>query len=222
MSNHARRITVDPRPVRQQSAVQPEYKAEVVEATADKDQKQPQQSTFLSRVRSALTTKTGIVLSIAAVAIVGTLTTNAVISHLNDSKKTNTDDTGHIVENIEYQTVLPEGKSITSLGGWKRVSPSDGDPVYAYVDTIGGVSVSVSQQPLPDTFKGSTDENVAKVAKKFNATNKLEAGNTTAYIGTSAKGPQSVIFSRNGLLILIKSQKQIDNKAWIGYIESLQ
>lgn len=222
MSSHARRLTVDPRPVRLQPAAQPEHKTEATGKTADTNQKQPQRSTFLSRVRSTFATKTGVVLSIAAVAIVGTLTTNAVISHLNDSKKTNTDDSGHIVENIEYQTVLPEGKSITSLGGWKRVSPSDGEPVYAYVDTISGVTVSVSQQPLPDTFKGSTDDNVAKVAKKFNATNKLEAGNTTAYIGTSAKGPQSVIFSRNGLLILIKSQKQIDNKAWISYIESLQ
>lgn len=121
----------------------------------------------------------------------------------------------------EYTTVLPKGKDAEALGGWKRISPPENDPVFAYSDTIGKVPVSVSQQPLPATFKNDIDNKVAEVAQKFNATNKLDADGTTVYIGTSAKGPQSVIFTKNNLLILIKSANKIKDAAWIDYIKTL-
>lgn len=121
-----------------------------------------------------------------------------------------------------YETVTPKDKSIEDLGGWQRVSPANSNPVFAYSDKIGDISINVSQQPLPEPFKKNTDSHVADLAKKFSATTKLDAGSTKAYIGTSAKGPQSVIFSQKETLILIKSQKTIDNKAWIQYIASLK
>lgn len=121
----------------------------------------------------------------------------------------------------DYQTILPSDKSIKELGGWKRISPPENDPVFAYADEINKVPISISQQPLPKTFQNNTDNQVAELAKKFNATVKLDAGSTAIYIGTSAKGPQSVILTKNNLLIMIKSQKKIDNKAWIKYAESL-
>lgn len=120
-----------------------------------------------------------------------------------------------------YQTILPVGKSIQQLGGWQRISPDDKDPVYAYADTIGSVSVAVSQQPIPSDFSGDADAKVAEVAKKFSATKKLSTASGTAYLGSSAKGPQSVILSKNNILILIKSQEAIDTQAWVAYIDSL-
>lgn len=126
-----------------------------------------------------------------------------------------------IIENIEYQTVIPNDKSIGELGGWKRVSPPGKDPVYAYVDKINDIGISVSQQPLPSSFTGDVDNQVAEVAKKFNATNKIEEGGTDIYVGTSAKGPQSAILTKNGLLILIKSTQKIDDASWIKYTKSL-
>lgn len=120
-----------------------------------------------------------------------------------------------------YKTVLPSGRPINTLGGWKRISPPKNDPVYAYADTIGGVVISVSQQPLPKSFVGDIDNQVAELAKKFNASDKITAGDTKAYIGTSSKGPQSVIFTKDNLLILIKSQKKLNNKTWTKYIASL-
>lgn len=125
------------------------------------------------------------------------------------------------VENVEYQTVLPEGKSISDLGGWERISPPGSDPVFAYTDTIDDVPVSVSQQPLPASLQGSTDDQIDELAKKFNANNKITSGNTVVYVGTSAKGPQSAILTKNSLLILIKSQKKIDDSAWAAYAASL-
>ena len=120
-----------------------------------------------------------------------------------------------------YQTLAPKGTTVDNLGGWKRVSPPKNDPVFAYADTLEGVSISVSQQPMPAAFKNDVAGNVSDLAKKFNATTKLAAGATTAYIGTSAKGPQSVIFTKNDLLIMIKSQTKISDSAWIRYVQLL-
>lgn len=120
-----------------------------------------------------------------------------------------------------FQTILPSGQSITSLGGWRRVTPPGEDPVFAYVDTIDTVAISVSEQPLPDTFKRDTQAAVADLAKQYNATTKLKAGDTTIYVGTSAKGPQSTILTKHNLLILIKSKSQVDNGSWTDYINSL-
>ena len=120
-----------------------------------------------------------------------------------------------------YDTVLPEGKTPATLGGWKRVSPPENSPVYAYNDTIDDVTISVSQQPLPAQFKRNTDTHITTLAKSYNATKKLTAEATTFYLGTSAKGPQSVILTKNDLLILMKSEKTIADASWSAYVKSL-
>lgn len=125
-------------------------------------------------------------------------------------------------EQPEYDTVLPESKNITELGGWTRVSPSDRNAVFAYVDTIGTVQINVSEQPLPEAFDGDVENQIAYLAKGYHADVKIDAGGTAVYIGTSAKGPQSVIFTKNNLLILIKASAKIDNDSWAAYITTLK
>lgn len=122
----------------------------------------------------------------------------------------------------DFPTKLPAGKTIEQFGGWTRVSPSDRNPVFAYVDTIDGVPVNVSQQPLPADFRGDTAEQIAILAKGYNATEKLTAGDTTIYLGTSAKGPQSAILAKDNLLILMKSATKLDNASWTTYVDSLK
>ena len=126
------------------------------------------------------------------------------------------------VEETGFQTILPGGKTIKQLGGWQRISPLNTAPVYAFSDKIGDVSISVSQQPLPTSFANDIDGNIAQLATAYSATNSLDAGNTKIYIGTSAKGPQSTIFAKNSLLVLIKSQENISNNDWIKYVNSLR
>ena len=153
---------------------------------------------------------------IIACIVVGLVTSGA---SGEESRKNNR---GQILENLEYQTVLPAEKSITDLGGWKRVSPPDGDPVYAYTDTLSGVAISVSQQPLPESSQGNTSQALADIAKNLNATTKLSGTDTEAYVGTNSKGPQSVVFTKNYLLILIKSQDKISDASWAQYIKTLR
>ncbi len=181
----------------------------------------PSKKIVLSRARRFLLTKKTIVAGSIIAGSIGTLTTWSLVTQHSISKIPGGTISHETVENLEYQTVLPAGKSVSELGGWKRVSPVKNDPVFAYADKIGEVSISVSQQPLPQSFKTDIDNQVAELAKKFNATTKIDASSTTVYVGTSAKGPQSAIFTKNGLLILIKSQKKINDVAWEKYIKAL-
>lgn len=125
-----------------------------------------------------------------------------------------------IVQKPEYRTLTPEGKEAASIN-WKRVSPPNSDPVFAYEDKIDDAKILVSQQPLPDDFKSNVDGKIADLAKDYSATSRVVAGTTLVYVGTSVQGPQSVIFTKNDLLVLIKSTTRIDNSDWGKYAQSL-
>lgn len=120
-----------------------------------------------------------------------------------------------------YPTVLPKGSSIEELGGWIRISPPENDPVYAYADTIGEVPIRVSEQPLPEQFRSNPEGQTAELAQQYGATETIDVEGNTLYVGTSTKGPQSAIFTKNNLLILIKSEQKIKNESWAKYARSL-
>ncbi|HUC96445.1 MAG TPA: hypothetical protein VMR16_02140 [Candidatus Saccharimonadales bacterium] len=121
-----------------------------------------------------------------------------------------------------YTTILPQGESINSLGGWTRISPSSASPVYTYVDKIDTIQVNVSEQPLPDSFKANPAQQLAQLAQGENATEKITVAGTIVYIGTSSGGSQSIFFIKNNLLILIESVSTISVNSWVKYINSLQ
>ena len=122
----------------------------------------------------------------------------------------------------EFETIVPKGKSIEDLGGWARVSPPEKDPVFAYVDVVNGVQLNVSQQPLPESFKPDVAGKVAELAQQFSANQRLTTDGLTVYVGTSSKGPQSVILTKNGLLVLIRSASKLTDEQWVEYAQSLQ
>jgi cytoskeletal protein RodZ len=118
-----------------------------------------------------------------------------------------------------YPVLLPANKNINTSDGWVR--PGD-KSVFVYIDTINKVTISVSEQPLPDDFKTDTSQQMDSFAKAEKANEKITVGATTVYIGRSANGPQSVFFTKNNLLILIKSGDVITNDQWAAYVNSLQ
>lgn len=153
------------------------------------------------------------------VAVVITLTVLLVVflfhSVENDTPSVNS-------QSPNYQTVLPEGKSINELGGWYNISPKESAPVYAYKDTVDDVEIKVSQQPIPDNFVQNVDSSVSNLAKSYNATNQLIVDGLKIYIGNNAKGPQTVIFTKDDILILITSTAKISDSSWSNYIKSLR
>ena len=121
-----------------------------------------------------------------------------------------------------YATVLPAGKNIQQLGGWTRISPKGKNPVYAYADQINGTSVDVSEQPLPPGFEKNPDDEVAQLAKNFNATEKIPAADTNIYIATFSDNSQSVIGYKDNVLLLMKSNALLPPTKWVAYVDTLQ
>lgn len=143
--------------------------------------------------------------------------------HLSStSKNTTSTDSTQVSNTPPFNALLPEGKSIESLGGWQKLTPPESEPTYVFLDSVDGVTVNVSQQTLPNSLKGNTESGIAAVAKGYNADRTLDTGATSAYIGNSVKGPQSIIFSKNGILVLIVSESQLDDARWVTYLESLR
>jgi hypothetical protein len=120
----------------------------------------------------------------------------------------------------DFQTVTPEG-DITNTTS-QKITYDPSKKVASFTDKINGYEVTVSMQKLPDTFKPNISENVKKVADQFAATTVLVVDNGSAYLGTSAKGPQSVVGYRGDLLVFMKSDVKIDPKAWADYFNSLK
>lgn len=119
-----------------------------------------------------------------------------------------------------YDTLIPQGKSIKDLGG--GLVRNDKNPLFVYVDKIGNVSINVSEQPLPESFKPAVNQHVKDLAVGFGASTRLTIDGNTVYIGTYEKGLQRVIFSKNDLLILMSANTNISSADWSSYISSLQ
>lgn len=180
--------------------------------------------TLINRIPE-LNRRTLLIGSISLVALSAVLTANAL---MNGRQAGGSEALGaHPLDRLErgtpsFPTVLPKGKTAEQLGGWTRVSPPQGEAVYAYTDTIDRIPISVSQQPLPAELRQNTAAKVEEMAYSFSATEKMTVGRTTLYIGSSSNGPQSVILVKDDLLVLMKSTAPISSKKWGDYAASLR
>jgi hypothetical protein len=93
--------------------------------------------------------------------------------------------------------------------------------VASFNDVLSNVPITVSQQPLPSDFKSDPTGKVESLAKQFNANDKMSVSDATAFSGISIKGPQTVIFTKDDLLVFIIADKKIDTLIWEKYIESM-
>ena len=122
----------------------------------------------------------------------------------------------------EFPVLTPFGEGVAELGGFAKISPNGAPAVYAYADTIGGVPIKVSQQQLPDSFRSEPTVKLQELASQYNANEQVEVGDAVAYVGTSVKGVQSVVYAKGENLVLIASESIVPNADWVTYIGSLQ
>jgi hypothetical protein len=122
----------------------------------------------------------------------------------------------------EFPVVLPQGKTAKDVGGFAKVSPPGSPAAYAYKDTISGISILVTEQQLPESFKAETSKEVEKLAIGYNATQAVKTEKVEFFVGTNTNGQQSVITYTKTLLILLKSSNKISNERWQTYIEDLR
>lgn len=121
----------------------------------------------------------------------------------------------------DYQTIIPVNKTIEKLSERRSIKSPEGDTIFSFTDAIDNVRIDISEQLLPDSYKSDINAKVKMIAEGFYANDKITLDDTTAYMGTSSKGPQWVILSRNNLLIIIKSEKNIKISSWQNYIKNL-
>jgi hypothetical protein len=124
------------------------------------------------------------------------------------------------VEKPKFKILYPGTKNSDSVGQIVRVSPPNNAPVYAYSDIIGGIKVNISQQELPQALKNqkALDDLAESNAQRDVA---YADDGTKIYIGRSAKGVQSVTFTKGNLLIFMKSDSIISNDLWKSYVDAL-
>lgn len=121
----------------------------------------------------------------------------------------------------EFRALLPKNTTISELGGWNKQTSPSGETYYDFVDSINGATIRVSQQKLPESLKQNTDDSIATLAKGYNANRSFDAGGIKIYIGINTKGQQSLIFTRDSLLVFIVSGQTIPDDAWKDYIAKL-
>jgi hypothetical protein len=124
--------------------------------------------------------------------------------------------------NPDYAIMSPDGKGVDDLGGYALITPqNEPNKAYAYADKINGIPIKVSQQKLPDSIKQDALK-LQDLASQFNANDKIEVDDRTAFVGTSVNGPQSVIFAREDIMVLIASDAKIPNQDWVKYLGNLR
>lgn len=118
----------------------------------------------------------------------------------------------------DFAALTPGDKDVA----WSHLKSPSGDSFYVYTDTVGGAAIRVSQQQLPQNFKGDTSGQLAELAKNYNANRTLIVAGTTIYIGSDTKGQQSLLFTQRSLLIMITCDAVLNDHQWTEYINSLQ
>ena len=95
--------------------------------------------------------------------------------------------------------------------------------LYKYNDEYKGVSLTISQQPIPDQLRDNPAK-IADIAKtSISATEKILTTNGDAYIVTDEKtNTQRLVLVHRQLLVFIQSYDRLDNVDWLVYIQNLQ
>jgi hypothetical protein len=120
----------------------------------------------------------------------------------------------------DYKTLAPDGDVTNTTS--QKITYDPKRKVSSFTDKINGYEVTVSMQPIPSNFKPAIGENVKKVAEQFAANTVLTVDNGAAYLGTSAKGPQSFVGYRGDLLVFMTSKQKIADAAWASYFNTLK
>jgi hypothetical protein len=91
-----------------------------------------------------------------------------------------------------------------------------------YTTTFSGVRLTVSQQPLPAHFK--TDKlALKKVADSTNAKQLMDTKHGPLYVATNQEaGDQLALFAADKVLLMIHTDRAMDEASWKSFIEQLK
>lgn len=108
---------------------------------------------------------------------------------------------------------------------------SDDEPQYRFdSDTnvlsfhtqYNNVTLTVSQQPAPETFQSDPEE-VSQIARNLNAEDSFESNKGMVYIASDEESDsQTVFFATDETLIFIRAHRSLTTEEWRQYINDLE
>lgn len=122
------------------------------------------------------------------------------------------------IEKPIFSILIPIGSTEQDLD-IKRTNPPGSAASYTFIDNLDGSEVlfQVTQQEIPQNF------NLEKTATDFQANNIIQIDDSRVYHGLSDKTKvQSLVFIKNGKLVLISSPQKFTDDQWAGYITGLK
>jgi hypothetical protein len=107
-------------------------------------------------------------------------------------------------------------------GGTSQTRYDGTHNVYSFSDTLNNTAIIVSQQPIPANFNSAAAA-VTKVAASLDATEPVPISSGTAMVATDTKAnSQTVVFTKDNLLVFIQSPFTHSSAEWEAYINGLK
>ncbi len=121
-----------------------------------------------------------------------------------------------------FQPLAPVDSTNNGIHGTPQVAYDGKRNTYSFTDTLAGQAIVVSQQPIPATYKTAVDA-VSKIAVSLKASQTLATSSGAAFIANDAKSnAQTIVFSKNNLLVFVQSPFAHTSDQWQAYINGLQ
>lgn len=197
---------------------------------SSKKPKDHQLKSFLSTLRQAQASKKNITIgSVAAVAIVGLVLGGVLLNRDTPETPQSLGVSSNGNQQIAAPELPDEDPSFELLYREPytkedyrivRSSPEGNTPAYTFIDRVDQTEVRITQQQIAaiEGFSG-----VGEAAENFQATDVIQVDGENIYHGVNERsGVQSLITTKNGILILISSPRQLPDEVWVGYVTSLQ
>jgi hypothetical protein len=124
-----------------------------------------------------------------------------------------------------FTVVVPSSKPKLATPDGVHAAYDGTKNVYTFSDSIGSDGFIVSEQPIPTQFNTAADAINSIGPKIYGPTASSSSVNTfagEAYVTTSTKGAQTVVFSVHNLLMFIQSAHKFSDTAIQDYINLMQ
>lgn len=126
-------------------------------------------------------------------------------------------------QQLPYAPLEPATDSVAT-SHIQNVQYDSARQLYKYNDTYLGISLTVSQQPLPDNLRNSPDA-LKTLAASIGANEMVTTTNGTVYISTSKESKlttQRLVFASKQILVFIQANGVLKNPEWVKYVQALQ
>lgn len=124
---------------------------------------------------------------------------------------------GGTISDLSFAPLMPTTSTHVSNKKYDRAKDS-----FSYNDVYKDAHITVSEQPLPDTFRNSGVE-IKKLTDSMKANASYETIHGTLYIaGEGESGPQWMVLVHRQLLVFIQSTAPLGSPDWVTYVQMLR